>query len=70
MPPPTTIHHHPSPAKIYPPPFTATHYQPKYIHHYPPSSLDIQNIYSSKKVFYKKTIKIFYSEVHDEKYID
>ena len=33
---------------------------------YPPPPTKIQNI-SSKKLFYKKNIKIFYSEVNDEK---
>ena len=31
-----TTHHHPPSAKIYSPPSTITHHQPKYIHHHPP----------------------------------
>ena len=72
-PPPTTIHHQPKyihhthhhqqPAKL---PSTTAHRQPKYIHHQPPQS----KIYPSKRVFYKKNVKIFYLEAKDEKHFD
>ena len=60
------FHHYPPTTKIYPPSFTTTLQQPKYINHYPPQS----KIYPSKKVFYKKIIKVFYSEANDEKHFD
>ena len=56
MPPPTTMHNHPRPANIYPPPSTTTR---------PPTA----KIYPSK-AFYKKNIKIFYSEICYEKHFD
>ena len=62
-PPPTaTIHHHPPPPTTihqHPPP--SAHRLPKYINHHLPQP----KIYPSKKVFYKKNIKIFYSEVRN-----
>ena len=64
-PPPIATHQHAPPSKIYPPPPTTnqsisttihpTQQQPKYIHHHQPQS----KIYSSKRRFYKKNIKIF-----------
>ena len=68
--PSTTAHHHPLPSTYThhrPPPLTnnqnistTTHHNPKYIHHHPPQS----KIYPSK-VFYKKNINFFYSEVRN-----
>ena len=63
---PPPFHHHPPTAKIYPPSSTTTLQQPKYINHHPPQS----KIYPSKKVFYKKILKVFYSEVNYEKHFD
>ena len=40
MPPPTTIHNHPSPSTTH----TTTHHQSKYIHHRPPPPTSSQNI--------------------------
>ena len=40
----TTIHRHPATAKVFPPPLTTTHHQPKYIHYHPPLPTYIQNI--------------------------
>ena len=62
----TTTHHHPPTATMYLPSSTSTHQEPKYIHHCSPQS----KINPSKKVFYKRNIKIFYSEVYDEKHFD
>ena len=59
----TTTHHHQQPAKL---PSTTPHRQPKYIHHQPPQS----KIYPSKRVFYKKNVKIIYIEAKDEKHFD
>ena len=65
-----TTHNHPKPPTTtthnLPLPSITTHHQPKYIHHHPPQS----KIYPSKKVFCKKNIKIFYSEVNDEKHFN
>ena len=63
---PKCIHHHSPPAKIYLPSSITNHRQPKYIYHHPPQS----KIYPSKKVFYEKNIKKFYSEINDEKHLD
>ena len=67
---PTTAHSHPPPSTVIrrhqPPPrnrqviSTTSHQRPKYIHYHLPQS----KIYPSKKVFYKKNIKMFYSEVN------
>ena len=48
------------------PPPTTTHLHPKFIHHHSSQS----KIYANKKVFYEKNIKIFYSEINDEKHFD
>ena len=58
--------HHPPPAKIHPLRCPTTHLQPKCIHHHQQQS----KIYPSKKLFYKKNIKMFYSKVNDKKYFD
>ena len=42
--PPTTTHHHPQPAKIYPPQTTTIHHLPKYIPHHPIPTTTSQNI--------------------------
>ena len=63
---PKYVHHHPPLVKIYPLTCPTTHRQPKCIHHHQQQS----KIYPSKKLFYKKNIKIFYSKVNDEKHFD
>ena len=60
----TTTHYHTPQAKIYPLACPTTRQQPKCIHHHHQQS----KIYPSKKLFYKKNIKIFYSKLNDEKH--
>ena len=55
--------------------YATTHHEPKYVHHHPPPPTTTQNVSTtnnnpSKKVFYKKNIKVFYSKVNDEKHFD
>ena len=62
----TTTYHHQPLAKIHQQPSTTAHRQRTYTHHHQ----TLSKIYSSKKVFCKKNIKIFYSEVNNEKHFD
>ena len=55
----TKLCHHPAPAKIYPPPPTASHHQqkyihylqPKYIHQHPPPATESQNLFYKKPIY-------------------
>ena len=56
----TTIRNHQRTAKIYLPSSTTTHRQPKYIHHHPTQS----------EIYQSKNIKVFNSEVNNEKHFN